>query len=49
MKKMARMKHVALFPSTYHEIHDTVLTWDAPRVNGWQIVIYKNETEGNEA
>jgi len=30
-KKMAGMKHVASFPSTYHETHDMVLTWDDPQ------------------
>ena len=31
-KKTDRTKCVASFPSTYHETHDTVLTWVDPPV-----------------
>jgi len=51
-KKTARMKHVASFPSTYHEIHDMLLTWVTPQgkwPTRWCRATYKDKTWGNEA
>jgi len=49
---MARTKHVASFPSTYHETEEWYLPGMTPRGNGWQIwhrATYKDKMQGNKA